>query len=946
MTGLTDGRGNETTNTYNSANQVTAQKDFAGHVLKWEYEPFKTKITNESTSSVTVEEYTSADEVNSITHGYGTSKATTESFTYNERGEPLTHTDGKGYTTSYEYNSEGDRTKLTDPESHETKWTYNAKHEPTSETLPSGEKTTIEYDEHGNPIKVSRPAPEEKTQATRYEYNTLGEQTAMIDPLERKWTYGYNEAGDRTSETDPEGDKTTRAYNKDSQQTNEVSPRGNVTGGKPSEYTTTFTRDALGRVTKVKQPEAQETIYAYNADNNVTSITDPNGHKTTIGYTFDGLPSKVTQANGNVMETTYNGANLVTAQIDGNKHTTKYVRNVLGQVTEIVDPLEHKTKETYDAAGNTATLTDAANRTTTFSYNKENEPTKISYSESSTHAAEYEYTPNGQISSMIDGTGTTSYTYDQLGRLTETKNGHGDTAAYGYDLANETTSIKYPNGKTVKDGYDKAGRLNSVADWLSHTTGFAYNPDSQPTTTTFPETSGESDHGTYNRTDQPTETSMLKGSETLASIAYLRDLNGQASKETQTGLPGEAAVEYGYDVNERLTKAGATVYEYDPANNPTKIGSASNTFNVGDELTEGGGVTYAYDNIGERTKATPTPGPATTYGYNQAGVLTSVMRPEEGSIPKIEDTYTYDGNNLRASETINGTTKHLTWQFTSTVPVLLNDGTNSYIYGPGGAPIEQINGEEHATYLHHDQQGSTRLLTNEKGEVAGAYSYGAYGATTGHTGTAITPLGYDAQYTNADTGLIYLRARSYDPATAQFLSRDPLTAVTGAPYTYAADNPLNASDPTGLDVFEAIGEGIAGWGDTITFGGTNWVREELGINNINTCSSAYQAGGVAGLATGVLIPGEGEVEIGAEGLSISAKIARQMESRGWTEEEIQEAIKSGEQVQAVNKATGNPATRYINPKTGQSVVLDNTTKEVIHVGGPGFRYGPGSGDLP
>ncbi len=40
------------------------------------------------------------------------------------------------------------------------------------------------------------------------------------------------------------------------------------------------------------------------------------------------------------------------------------------------------------------------------------------------------------------------------------------------------------------------------------------------------------------------------------------------------------------------------------------------------------------------------------------------------------------------------------------------------------------------------------------------------------------------------------------------------------------------------------------------------------------------------------------------------------------------------------------ATRYINPTTGQSVVLDDVTKEVIHVGGPGFKYGPGSGDLP
>ena len=41
--------------------------------------------------------------------------------------------------------------------------------------------------------------------------------------------------------------------------------------------------------------------------------------------------------------------------------------------------------------------------------------------------------------------------------------------------------------------------------------------------------------------------------------------------------------------------------------------------------------------------------------------------------------------------------------------------------------------------------------------------------------------------------------RYYDPATAQFMSVDPLVKVTGAPYSFAGDNPLNGTDPTGLD---------------------------------------------------------------------------------------------------------------------------------------------------
>jgi RHS repeat-associated protein len=179
-------------------------------------------------------------------------------------------------------------------------------------------------------------------------------------------------------------------------------------------------------------------------------------------------------------------------------------------------------------------------------------------------------------------------------------------------------------------------------------------------------------------------------------------------------------------------------------------------------------------------------------------------------------------------------------------------------------------------YLHHDQSGSTRLLTGSTGTVTGKCSYSSYGTPTCE-GTATTPLGYDAQYTSTDTGLIYLRARTYDPATAQFLSRDPLAAISGEPYSYAGDNPVNYSDPTGLifgipgtPSWEEAGEAVAGWGDTITFGLTKKIREGIGDENVDTCSGSYQAGGDAGLATAVVVPGEDDVvgaEIAEEGAS-------------------------------------------------------------------------------
>jgi RHS repeat-associated protein len=541
------------------------------------------------------------------------------------------------------------------------------------------------------------------------------------------------------------------------------------------------------------------TTYAYDANGNRETQTDPKGNKTKYTYDADNEQTKVEDANGTITETGYDGAGQIVSQTDGNKHTTKYVRNTLEQVTEVIDPLGRKTTKEYDLAGNLKSLTDQAKRTTTYTHDPGNRLTEISYSDGKTHAVKYEYDADGNRTSMTDATGTSSYAFDQLDRLTENKDGHGDIAKYEYDLANQQTKITYPNGKAVTQTYDKAGRLEKITDWLSSVTKFAYDPDSNLTSTTFPTGTSNEDAYAYNNSDQTSEVKMLKGTETLASLIYSRDSNSQINRTISKGLPGSEITETVYDANNRLTKAGSTTYEYDPANKPTKIGTSTYKYDSADELENATGATYTYDELGERTKTTPATGPATTYGYDQAGNLTSVTRPKEGTTEAISDTYAYDGNSLRASQTISGATNYLMWDMNGGLPLILSDGTNSYIYGPGSLPVEQINNTtEKVQYLHHDQQGSTRLITGSTGTVEGSYTYTPYGAVEGHTGTATTPLGYDGQYMNSDTGFVYLRARSYDPATAQFMSVDPAVESTHAPYTYSLDSPLNGGDPTGL----------------------------------------------------------------------------------------------------------------------------------------------------
>jgi RHS repeat-associated protein len=163
-----------------------------------------------------------------------------------------------------------------------------------------------------------------------------------------------------------------------------------------------------------------------------------------------------------------------------------------------------------------------------------------------------------------------------------------------------------------------------------------------------------------------------------------------------------------------------------------------------------------------------------------------------------------------------------------------------FMYGHVDMSIEHISSGGTVSYLHHDQQGSTRLLTGSIGTVTGKCTYSAYGTPTCE-GTATTPLGFDGQYTNSDTGLIYMRHRVYDPTTAQFLSIDPLYELTQAPYTYADDGPVNVEDPTGLLGFSEIAQGIGIGLVCIATDGGGCVAAGLADLDANVVSNDYEA---------------------------------------------------------------------------------------------------------
>jgi RHS repeat-associated protein len=145
------------------------------------------------------------------------------------------------------------------------------------------------------------------------------------------------------------------------------------------------------------------------------------------------------------------------------------------------------------------------------------------------------------------------------------------------------------------------------------------------------------------------------------------------------------------------------------------------------------------------------------------------------------------------------------------MPVIVQDGPVRYVTDPGGLPLEQVlpNGVVH--YYHKDQLGSTVALTNSNGDVELNYSYDDYGMLKVSRPVTANTFLFGGQYLDPESGLYQMRARYYDPATAQFLTVDPFAAATGVRYAYAADNPANFADPSGL----ACSPWPWNWGDCV-----------------------------------------------------------------------------------------------------------------------------------
>ena len=175
------------------------------------------------------------------------------------------------------------------------------------------------------------------------------------------------------------------------------------------------------------------------------------------------------------------------------------------------------------------------------------------------------------------------------------------------------------------------------------------------------------------------------------------------------------------------------------------------------------------------------------------------------------------------------------------------------------------------------------------------------------------------------------------PANAAGVGAGLVLPVYGDWVAAGTSGVVFAVEPSGTHVVDLLLDGV---GALPFVGSLGSIRraERLADKGSALASKgpAWKGGAWRDPATGRFAEGPGWRPGSQKG---AAKLERQMAKRGWTPDQITEAMQGRQTFPATNLVNnGNSATRYVHPTTGRSVVIDDVTKEVIHVGGDGFKY--------
>ena len=845
---VTDPRGHSTTYTFDARAQVLTQVDVVGastYTLAFEYDTAgnRTRVTDRQ------------------------GKAT--DLAYDTRGNLLTKTDpspdgiAARPITSFAYDAKNNLVQIVDALGAVTDLSYDAGTNVLLSTTrqidaTTTAKTTFEYGDPANPglpTRIVAPrgniaATPDPTFSATMAYDARANLIRRVDADGAVTTYAYDSVGRLTSFVDPDGHalggvaalQTWRvAYDENDRETSRTDPLG---GSQRAEY------DGAGnRITSIDRND-NVTSYSYDANSRLLAVRQrpaPGSspalvYTTSIGRDANGNATRVTQANGVITDYAFDALNRLVAVTSHPTTSTSLVTNYV-----------------LDGNGQPLTRTTADGVTVAYTYDGLARLTAVS---GPSLTVAYSYDAGGRRSSMTDATGSTTYQYDRLGRPTQITAPAG-TLSYAYDRDGNRTQITYPGGDAVAYGYSPGGRLQSVTDWAARTSTYTYRASGLVATTSYP-----NGHRTEYAYDQAQRLTRIETKDALGvlafSQAYVLDAEGNRLRRADAAILDLAATTtvHTYDGLSRLLSSDRTTtalsqpltsesftldaasnlaarsgpaatYTYDGANRLTGDGSQTFTFDAADRLVQRGADTFTYDPLARLVSAT---------------------------IGATSVAYAYNGDGLLHSRTANSIATTNLWDPTVAIATLLKAGDERVVHGLG--PLYRVLSNGTTRMFVRDALGSVRAEISDSGVITSAHDYVSYGELrAGPTFSTPALLGFAGELRDSETGLIYLRARWYDPASGRFLSSDPVAGEAANPstlngYAYGYGNPASYTDPSGkcgamigicLGVLVGATVSLAGYAISVaSTPGANW---DWGMAALTTVTGAV-AGGICGSTFG------------------------------------------------------------------------------------------------
>ena len=300
---------------------------------------------------VTQYQYNANGLLTQTAYALGTSDQAAVQDAYDSAGDLVTATDALGNQTAYTYDTLGRETSMTQPADNQgqhpiTHYLYDALGNLVQETDPLNRVTSWTYNDRGELCQITKPSPDGGTipNVTTLTYTATGQLYTEMNPLGGVTTYAYDALGQETSVAGPAPDPVNDAN---------VQPL------------TSFTYDALGRVTEQTDPRNNATYYAYSYWGDCVTTTPP--------------PPAADQWTPH-NQSYYDSNGLLRGTLDALNFSvsfayspTTYQYDALGRAAQVQTTANGPLLgPTYDKDGNVVTDTDALGNVTHYAYDARN----------------------------------------------------------------------------------------------------------------------------------------------------------------------------------------------------------------------------------------------------------------------------------------------------------------------------------------------------------------------------------------------------------------------------------------------------------------------------------------------------------------------------------------------------------------------------------------------